>query len=289
MYSFFEFRENALRPIQDFPFYVYPLFVQKSGPHVPIHWHEEAEIILPRLAGCLEADGQLYSFEKNDILFVNPGQLHGTSVKESGTVIHMVFHPKLFTFLFDSSAYHGICEKLLDRQLLLPAQIKNKTAASRLLLPLLSHMLEAAEQNTSCSPLLLASDFYQLMAQLQLMELTEYPAAAENTAALSYIRKAIDYMQRHIDTPFRIGDVSKYLGISEGYFSRIFKYYTHTTPVSYCNDRKLEAAHAFLLKGYNVTEAAQNTGFNNISYFIRIYKNKYGISPNKTRLFQSTD
>ena len=35
--------------------------------------------------------------------------------------------------------------------------------------------------------------------------------------------------------------------------------------------------------GSNVTEAALESGFQNVSYFIQLYKNKYGVTPHKSK------
>jgi len=32
-----------------------------------------------------------------------------------------------------------------------------------------------------------------------------------------------------------------------------------------------------------VTEAALESGFQNVSYFIQLYKNKYGVTPHKSK------
>ena len=36
-------------------------------------------------------------------------------------------------------------------------------------------------------------------------------------------------------------------------------------------------------RGSNVTEAALESGFQNVSYFIQLYKNKYGVTPHKSK------
>lgn len=70
--------------------------------------------------------------------------------------------------------------------------------------------------------------------------------------------------------------------MSESNFRRVFREYTGQSPVEYRNALRLNAASALLRSGeYNVTEAAAATGFSNLSFFIRLYKKKYGHSPKK--------
>ncbi len=70
--------------------------------------------------------------------------------------------------------------------------------------------------------------------------------------------------------------------MSEVTFRRLFREYTGMSPIDYRNDLRLKSARAMLQSGeYNVTEAASASGFSNLSFFIRLYKKKYGHTPKK--------
>ena len=70
--------------------------------------------------------------------------------------------------------------------------------------------------------------------------------------------------------------------MSEVNFRRLFKEYTGKSPVEYRNDIRLKNAKIKLQSGeYNVSEAAYESGFSNLSFFIRLYKKKYGHTPKK--------
>ena len=70
---------------------------------------------------------------------------------------------------------------------------------------------------------------------------------------------------------------------SRSHISHLFKKRSGVTIKEYANGLKLEDAHKFLSQGSNVTEAALKAGFNDVSYFIRLYKSKYGETPNKAK------
>ena len=54
------------------------------------------------------------------------------------------------------------------------------------------------------------------------------------------------------------------------------------SPIAYRNDVRLNHARLNLQSGeYNVSEAAEASGFSNLSFFIRLYKAKYGYTPKK--------
>ncbi|MBQ7336098.1 MAG: helix-turn-helix transcriptional regulator [Clostridia bacterium] len=70
--------------------------------------------------------------------------------------------------------------------------------------------------------------------------------------------------------------------MSEVNFRRLFREYTGMSPIDYRNDLRLKNARTMLQSGeYNVSEAAEASGFSNLSFFIRLYKKKYGHTPKK--------
>ena len=75
---------------------------------------------------------------------------------------------------------------------------------------------------------------------------------------------------------------AKLCDMSEVNFRRLFREYTGTSPINYRNDVRLAHARICLQSGeYNVSEAAEESGFSNLSFFIRLYKKKYGYTPKK--------
>lgn len=75
---------------------------------------------------------------------------------------------------------------------------------------------------------------------------------------------------------------AKLCNMSEVNFRRLFKEYTGSAPIEYRNDLRLSSAKAKLQSGeYNVSEAAESCGFPNLSFFIRLYKKKFGYTPKK--------
>ncbi len=71
--------------------------------------------------------------------------------------------------------------------------------------------------------------------------------------------------------------------MSEVNFRRAFREYMGVSPIDYRNALRLEYAGRLLRSGeYNVSEAAELSGFSNISFFIRSYKKKYGHTPKRT-------
>ena len=77
-----------------------------------------------------------------------------------------------------------------------------------------------------------------------------------------------------------LSDLTQHFHRSKSSISHLFKKENGMTIRTYCNKLKLEDAKKLLLKtDIPITEVALNVGFNDTSYFIHLFKNKYGISP----------
>lgn len=77
-------------------------------------------------------------------------------------------------------------------------------------------------------------------------------------------------------------DLCNHFGRSKSYISHMFKQKSGKTLRSYCNELKLEDARTMLSDtDLSVTDIAMETGFNDVSYFIYMFRNKYGVSPYK--------
>ena len=71
---------------------------------------------------------------------------------------------------------------------------------------------------------------------------------------------------------------------SKSHFMKFFKSHMGTGFIDYLNDYRLVMAERLLRSSDNsVLEIAVQNGFDNLSYFNRIFKRKYGTSPGKYR------
>jgi uncharacterized membrane protein/AraC-like DNA-binding protein len=101
---------------------------------------------------------------------------------------------------------------------------------------------------------------------------------------IEMVKKTIKYIQMNYNKNILIDDIAHEVGFSKYYFCHIFKEVTGFTVVSYINFLRCKNAESFLKCGiYNVSEAAQMCGFENLSYFTKTYKKYIGITPSSQK------
>ena len=74
------------------------------------------------------------------------------------------------------------------------------------------------------------------------------------------------------------------LGVSNSYFSTIFKKKTGKSFIGYLTDYRMDQASRLLIetkeKSYNI---ARQVGYTDANYFSYVFKRRYGISPSRYR------
>lgn len=92
------------------------------------------------------------------------------------------------------------------------------------------------------------------------------------------VNKAIQYMKDRYMMPISIKQISDELDMSEANFCQYFKKITGISPKEYLTNIKMEKAKT-IIKQESITDAAYDLGYENISHFISLFKDRYGVTP----------
>lgn len=138
--------------------------------------------------------------------------------------------------------------------------------------------------NRMTDKLLKKSENYEYIVDLYAQELVY--ALISNKGARQVLNSemrnpvniAIRYMNANYMHPISIHQLSYDLNMSEANFCQYFKRITNMTPNEYLTTVKLKKAKGLLLQA-SVTEVAFSLGYENISYFISLFKKAYGVTP----------
>lgn len=93
-----------------------------------------------------------------------------------------------------------------------------------------------------------------------------------------------NYITENLMYDFSMSDLSAVFNYNEKYLGRLFKSKVGYTVKEYCNTYKIEKAKSLLKTGnLSITDISTQSGFNNVSYFNRIFKKNTGVSPRQYR------
>lgn len=83
----------------------------------------------------------------------------------------------------------------------------------------------------------------------------------------------------------RLDEVASHVGMNKSAFCTFMRRHTGKTFSDYINSLRLEKAVELLKQTNNdIAEIAYSVGFNNVTYFNRLFKQKYGCSPKNMRV-----
>ncbi|WP_234493848.1 helix-turn-helix domain-containing protein [Vibrio maritimus] len=102
------------------------------------------------------------------------------------------------------------------------------------------------------------------------------------------ITTALDYIEKHFTKNIKESDVAGHCHLSTQYFSRIFHREVGCSFRDHLGNKRLEYAKSLLLSDDNkqISSIAYESGFNDVSYFSRVFKRKVGMSPGTFRNFK---
>lgn len=113
---------------------------------------------------------------------------------------------------------------------------------------------------------------------LELYDSLKYPT--QNPHVINIIK----YINDNITKPISLNDVSNTAHLSKEYTSRLFKQEMSITVSEYINQQKLLLAKDMLANtNISLQTVSSNLGYENYTYFTKLFKETFGINPQKMR------
>lgn len=275
---YLELKENKPHGTKEYPYTQY--FIQKSKRafHIPVHWHNEIEIIYVkqgRLSICIQEE--VYQAIEGDVFFVNPGELH---FMESNDML-----VAYYTILFPLEFISFQTEDLLEQQILQPLRMKN------LLFPIVvveeqwkEKMITWLEEMINVNKK--QEIGYQLRTRILLLEILELFIRNKAFCTSSFKqssnlqREMLSYIQAHYTEKITLQMLAQEFHLSEKYVSVYFKKHFSISFMQYVGHLRMTKAKQLLLSTeLSITEVALSCGFLSVNLFIRNFKELYQVTP----------
>ncbi|OCT12227.1 two-component system response regulator [Paenibacillus pectinilyticus] len=125
----------------------------------------------------------------------------------------------------------------------------------------------------------------QILSWLQRMIRAYFVYAGHRRKSTSHgmIKTILSLVENEIDQEMTLHAVADRLYVNSSYLSRLFKQETGKAFSTYVLERKMEKAKMILQEGSRVYDAASSVGYRDVSYFTRVFRKYWGITPGEVR------
>lgn len=239
---------------------------------VPLHHHDFYEVYC-FLGGKVEyqVEGRTYTLAPEDILLINPRELHRPNVAPDQPYERIVLWINanyLSQVSLEAPALLQCFET--ERNLLRGAH----TQAVRLI----QQMAEEAASERPEGALRTRGLFYQFAAEL--IRLAENQDGEENSAEASpLISRVLQYLGENFREELSLDAVADRFFVSKYYLSHLFSESVGTSLYRYVLLKRLQHAKALLAESVSPGEACRESGFQDYANFYRSFRAVYGMSP----------
>lgn len=281
------YHEEKTHTSAEFPYNTYLCTIPMNFTSVPLHWHNETELIVIKQGkGKVSLDLQTYQVCAGDIILVLPGHLH--SIEQFGQE-RMEYENILFMPSLLSSSENDLCG-----QKFLSPLFEGRTSVATVITPELSyyeelrHMIDSIDLFCGKRPegyqLMIKSHLYAFFFTLLSHQTKKDFVPSHRTKSLEKLKQIIKYVEEHYAEPITIEEMAQLSYYSTSHFMKFFKANMNTSFTSYLNNYRLTiAARLLTTTNSTILEIAIQTGFDNLSYFNRLFRRKYGTTPSKYR------
>ena len=270
---------------EGFPFNIYICSIPLDFTLVPTHWHNDMEIIYVKKGrGIISIDLRPFEVGQGDIAIIPPGRLHsiGQLAAHSMEYENIIFQlPMLMAYQGDYYT-EKLFQPLAQGQSPFPCHYTPGAPPYPALAACLNAMDEICRSFGHGYQLAIKGQLFSLFYAL--VSATLPPQPHTRSKSLDHLKAILKYVETNFQEKISVPDAAGICGFSKSHFMKFFKSHMGVSFTEYLNDYRLTIAARLLLSSSDtIGNIAADTGFDNLSYFNRIFKKKYHCTPSEFR------
>ena len=237
------------------------------------HWHEHLEMHYTVSGGAVfHIDRQLYHLQEGDLIIVNRNEMHaGYSTQIPYEGWFLVFNPE------------DISPGYLDPD----ARFQSLIRGDETVRQLITRMMDETKRQVCGHQYLCRALVVELLVYLSRNYRTETLSSKRVTKRqkdLERLAPALQYIEKNYTERITVSQLAKMLCLSTDRLGHLFHEGVGQPPLQYINEIRLrKAMHLLNMGEYTVTEVAQAVGFYDYNHFGRMFRRRYGCTPNQVR------
>ena len=249
--------------------------------HTPLalymHCHDEIEIFyLAKGDITMHIEDNAYVLKDGDAILIPPGMLHYATKNPSCENEKCAFYAIVFSTDMLMEIVPSYCERYLRPINYYTSRcvvaIKKVDRWQHIVLDCLDNIFSEYGKDVKESELIIRGNLliiWQLLYNNHMHELMKN----KNERYLSpHLKNCVDYIDENYINTISLEELANIAGLSHGHFCRQFKEFTGYTPFSYLNKVRISHSCDMLLNtDKTIADIASLNGFNNISYYNRVF------------------
>ena len=274
--------ENRPRGTYEFPYEFHHIDPSHPRYVMRYHWHVEFEIVRI-LTGTLlvTLDEKSFTAEAGDVVFIHSGVLH-SGIPQDGCIYQCIVFD-LNSLVRSHAVISPYLQRIVHQEVMVFHHMSKAQAAA---IQAADDIFTAFEEEKDGYQMTVIGQFYHFFGIVfgNHYYLETVKRIRRDYRRVMQLKQVVDYIEKNLSRQIALEDLSGAVSMSPRYFCRFFSEMTHQTPMDYLNRQRIEQACIKLTTtDASVTEIAYDTGFNDLSYFIRIFRKYKGTSPGRYR------
>ncbi|MGO4107055.1 helix-turn-helix domain-containing protein [Paenibacillus sp. YAF4_2] len=271
-----------------YPVSLYDITCPPDAPLLDLHWHDELELLMvTEGTAVFRVDMNDYELQAGEAIFVNSGELHSGNVvgDQPCSFSAVVFHSSLFNSGSIDYLFDRYISPVLERRYDVPAHLQQEPGDMQELLNMLDQLFEVNRMSLAAPELMIKGLLYGIISKLINLGGTAARAKPEQEGyRIERLKTVIEYIEQHYADPIPLQKLAELARMSESYFCRFFKRITTKSPIEYMNNYRVQlAANRLRQSDAKIMEVALDVGFNSLSYFNTVFRQRYGCTPRQFR------
>ena len=291
-----------------FPFNLYPCTIPGDFPQVALHWQESMELVfVKRGTGLVQVGAESCPARMGDIFIFTPGTLHALRQAEGQCIEYenIIFDMQMLIPKEGDTMSFNFFHRLQNFPEDFPVLIDRVPKAHRAVQICLDRIDDLRTTYPAGYYLGIKGWLYQLffileseiLAPDKMREITTCDLPQQKNSAVSsrkngYFKEntkeklclITDYIANYYPQKISIEQIAAVCGFSSSHFMKFFKLYMGKPFIAYLNEyRLIRAAHLLCASDDDILAISLECGFENVSYFNRLFLREYHMTPSKFR------
>ena len=247
---------------------------------VHIHYNDYEVYYLLEGERCYFIGTKIYHLKQGSLVFIRRNVIHKTALSREAhhDRILLEISRSYLESVFAITGELTLHDFFQDDCIILSLESEEQNFITELLLAL---GRELGTKNSGFR-LLAKSLVAELFIYAKRMENKTNPAASSRTDDPRHrqIEQIACYIAENCCSPLSLNSIAEHFYMNKCYLSRIFKEDTGFTVNGYLHARRIQKARALLVQDpMNISEISEAAGYENLTYFERVFKKHTGMSP----------